>query len=103
MTTAPTEPIDPGALIRSRGYIALLVLAAVVGIIVSLAGWVFLEVETWLQHAVYEDLPAALGFSSARSGGRSRRWSWRGSWSGSRSSGCRGAAGTTRPAASRAA
>jgi H+/Cl- antiporter ClcA len=63
-TAAPSEPVDPGALIRSRGYIALLVLAGVVGIIVSIAGWAFLEVETWLQHAVYEDLPEALGFTS---------------------------------------
>ena len=41
-TTASTEPAfppDPVALIRSRKYRGLLVLAALVGIVVSLAAW----------------------------------------------------------------
>ncbi len=63
--TAADHPIDPGALIRSKGYAALLVLAAIVGIVVSLAGWLFLEVTVAIQHVVYQDLPSALGFSPA--------------------------------------
>jgi H+/Cl- antiporter ClcA len=58
---AAAEPIDPGALIRSRDYVRLLVLAAVVGIVVSIAGWLFLEATVAIQHWVYEDLPAAVG------------------------------------------
>jgi H+/Cl- antiporter ClcA len=63
LTAASTPPIDPGALIRSKGYAALLVLAGVVGIIVSLAGWLFLELTVRMQRWVYQDLPATLGFT----------------------------------------
>ena len=65
MTASPDQPIDPGALIRSRGYAALLVLAAIIGILVSLAGWLFLEATVTIQHWVYQDLPSALGFATA--------------------------------------
>ena len=58
-------PIDPGALIRSKGYAALLVLAAIVGIAVSLAGWAFLELVAAIQHGVFLDLPVTLGMASA--------------------------------------
>jgi hypothetical protein len=36
-------PVDPAALIRSRQYGVLLVLAALVGLLVSVASWCFLE------------------------------------------------------------
>ncbi len=62
--TAADRPIDPGALIRSRGYSALLVLAAIVGIVVSLAAWAFLELTVSIQQWVYTDLPSALGFAT---------------------------------------
>jgi H+/Cl- antiporter ClcA len=63
--TAPAaQPIDPGALIRSRGYLGVLILAAIVGIVVSIAGWAFLELTVRMQHWVYVDLPTALGFSA---------------------------------------
>ena len=64
LTAAEGHPVDPGALIRSRGYIALLVLAAVIGLIVSLAGWAFLELTARMQRWVYQDLPPALGFAT---------------------------------------
>lgn len=64
MTAGADHPIDPGALIRTKGYVALLVLAAIIGIVVSLAGWLFLEVTVGIQHWVYQDLPAALGFAA---------------------------------------
>ncbi len=64
MTAAAPAPIDPGALIRSKGYAALLVLACVIGIVVSLAGWLFLEVTVRMQALVYQDLPSALGFAT---------------------------------------
>jgi hypothetical protein len=63
--TAPADqPIDPGALIRSRGYLGVLTLAAIVGIVVSIAGWGFLELTVRMQHWVYVDLPTGIGFSA---------------------------------------
>jgi H+/Cl- antiporter ClcA len=63
LTATADHPIDPGAMIRSRGYVALLVLAAFIGIVVSLAGWIFLELTVRTQHWVYKDLPATLGLA----------------------------------------
>jgi H+/Cl- antiporter ClcA len=56
--------IDPGALIRSREYRRLLVIAAFIGVLVSLVSWGFLELVHWLQQAVYQDLPSALGLKA---------------------------------------
>jgi H+/Cl- antiporter ClcA len=64
MTAAPPPPIDPGALIRTKGYAALLVLASVTGLVVSVAGWAFLELTARMQTWVYQDLPTALGFAT---------------------------------------
>jgi H+/Cl- antiporter ClcA len=57
--------VDPGARIRSREYRRLLVVSALIGILVSLASWCFLELVHWLQQAVYQDLPRGLGFTTA--------------------------------------
>jgi len=57
--------VDVPALIRSRRYWLLLVLAAVVGVVVSLAAWAFLELTHALQVWLYEDLPHSLGFADA--------------------------------------
>src|SRR6266536_696176 len=66
MTDAPApQPVDPGALIRSRQYRALLVLAAAIGLVVSLASWGFLEAVHYIQVGVYQDLPGDLGYDSA--------------------------------------
>lgn len=58
-------PTDPAALMRSKQYRGLLLLSAVVGVVVSLASWLFLEATHWLQEWVYETLPTALGFTEA--------------------------------------
>jgi H+/Cl- antiporter ClcA len=50
------------ALIRSRQFVALLVLAAVVGLLVSLAAWCFLEGTFQLQHELFVRLPSDLGY-----------------------------------------
>jgi chloride channel protein, CIC family len=63
-TNASTLPDDPNALIRSRPYRALLVIAALVGLVVSTASWCFLELVHLLQVWVYEDLPGEVGFAS---------------------------------------
>ena len=60
---APSAGVDPEALLRSKEFRRLLVLSAVIGVMVSLAAWCFLELIHALQQGVYEDLPDALGFS----------------------------------------
>src|SRR6266540_2507439 len=57
-------PADPGALIRSKSYGVLLALAAVIGVLVSVASWGFLELIHYIQQWVFEDLPSGLGFDT---------------------------------------
>ena len=64
MSAASDLPPDPTALIRSREYRVLLVVASFVGLIVSAASWCFLELVYVLQTGVYEDLPGTLGFDT---------------------------------------
>lgn len=60
-------PSDPGSLIRSRPYRVLLVLAALIGVVVSTASWGFLELVYVVQQWVYEDIPDAFGYDVAPS------------------------------------
>jgi len=57
-----TTPTDPQALLRSRAYVSLLVLAAVIGVPISAAAWGFLALVTKLQGWLFTSLPKALGF-----------------------------------------
>jgi H+/Cl- antiporter ClcA len=59
-----TTPSDPLALLRSRSYVALLVLAAIIGVPVSAAAYFFLALVNKLQVWVFTDLPKAVGFDS---------------------------------------
>jgi H+/Cl- antiporter ClcA len=56
---------DPAALIRTRQYRVLLVLAALVGLVVSTASWCFLEAVHEIEVGVYTDLPKHLGYDTA--------------------------------------
>jgi len=67
MTDTAAMPTDPKALMRTRRYRMLLLLAAFVGIVVSLASWAFLQFVFELQRWVYTDLPSGLGFSTVPS------------------------------------
>lgn len=58
MTTPPGK--DIGTIVRSRGYLSLLALAAVIGLGTSVACWAFLELIARLQPWVYQDLPNGL-------------------------------------------
>jgi len=58
------DPPDAASVVRERSYRSLLVLAAIVGVVVSLAAWCFLEGLHYVQVWVYKDLPGELGFSS---------------------------------------
>lgn len=53
---------DPFGPLRSRGYLMLLLLAAVLGVVLSAGAYGFLQLVDQLQKAVYTDLPEALGF-----------------------------------------
>jgi H+/Cl- antiporter ClcA len=48
--------------IASRAFVALLALAAVVGVVVSLAAWCFLELVHQIQQGVFVHLPSDLGY-----------------------------------------
>jgi H+/Cl- antiporter ClcA len=64
MSTPAAAP-DPLALLRSRAYVKLLLLAAIVGVPVSALAYGFLELVDLLQTALFTDLPEGLGFDSA--------------------------------------
>jgi H+/Cl- antiporter ClcA len=57
-----TTPSDALALLRSRSYVALLVLAAIIGVPVSAAAYFFLALVSKLQGWIFTDLPKGLGF-----------------------------------------
>jgi len=64
MSEVSAPPVDPASMVRSRRYRALLVLAAVIGLLVSLASWGFLELVHVIQVGVYKDLPSDLGYDT---------------------------------------
>jgi H+/Cl- antiporter ClcA len=57
----PAPPPDPAAILRSRGFVILLVFAAIIGVIVSFLSWGFLELVHQIQLAVFTKLPSGLG------------------------------------------
>jgi H+/Cl- antiporter ClcA len=57
-------PPDLAETLRSRGFKALLVFAAIIGVIVSFLSWAFLELVHAIQVGVFTKLPDALGFDS---------------------------------------
>ncbi len=59
---APAKPPDPLAMLRSRSYIALLVIAAIIGAPVSTAAYFFLALVSKLQGWIFTSLPHGLGF-----------------------------------------
>ncbi|MFJ9407185.1 chloride channel protein [Streptomyces sp. NPDC101393] len=58
-----TAPQDPYALLRTRGYLQLLAVAAVIGAPVCAAAFGFLALVGELEPLLYKDLPRALGFA----------------------------------------
>ena len=60
----PTEPTAAQAAetMRSRPFVGLLVVAAVIGVIVSLAAWCYLELVYQIQQELFTHLPHALGY-----------------------------------------
>jgi H+/Cl- antiporter ClcA len=64
MTDLTASPPDPTELLRSRGYLALLVFGAIVGIPVAAIAYGFLKLVDVAQEWVFVDLPDALGFTT---------------------------------------
>src|SRR4051794_15598052 len=61
----PAAPPDPAALLRSKEYVRLLILAGIVGIPISALAFFFLKLVAELQKLLFTDLPTdVLGFSS---------------------------------------
>ena len=54
--------MDPSALLRSRSYLGLLVLAGIVGVPVSAVAYGFLALVDYLQKEIFTHLPHGLGF-----------------------------------------
>src|SRR3954454_20270895 len=63
MTSPPARP-DPLAVMRSRPYLGLLLLAAALGAPVAVVAYYFLKLTDLLQQWLFTDLPSALGFAS---------------------------------------
>jgi len=80
------------ALIRSRPYAILLVVAAAIGAPIAVAAYFFLKLTELTQQWVFTDLPSDLGSPRSRRGGRSSHSPWRDSWSASSSGSCMAAA-----------
>jgi H+/Cl- antiporter ClcA len=64
---APTDagsaaPEDPNSTLLSKGFVVLLVIASVVGVLVSLAAWCFVELIYQIQRELYTHLPSAVGY-----------------------------------------
>ena len=97
-TPAPGAVADPVTLLRSRQYLQLLVIAAVLGVPISAVAYGYLVLSTQLQGWLYQDLPGVLGLDrgarlvaaapagSGRTAGRTRRSVRAGSAAGSRRS-----------------
>ena len=68
MTTAnaPAElsSEQADALLRSKRFLVLLALVAVIGVVVSLAAWCFLEATYQVERELYTHLPHALGYQN---------------------------------------
>ncbi len=55
---------DPVALLRSRGYVVILLLAGLIGVPIALVAFSFLQLVSHLQTWLYEDLPDAMGLGT---------------------------------------
>src|ERR1700722_19391666 len=59
---APAPAADPLKLLKSRSYLSLLVLGAIIGVPVAAIAYFFLEGIARVQTEIFTDLPGSLGF-----------------------------------------
>jgi H+/Cl- antiporter ClcA len=62
MPESEVSPEQVEATLQSRGFIVLMLVAAIAGVVVSLAAWCFLELVNQIQRGVYVHLPSDLGY-----------------------------------------
>lgn len=62
MPDPDVSPEQVEATIESRAFVVLLIVAAIVGVVVSLAAWCFLELVNQIQHGVFVHLPSDFGY-----------------------------------------
>src|ERR1700733_8048302 len=62
VAASSTTPEDPSSTLLSKGFVVLLAIAVIVGIVVSLAAWCFVELVYQMQRELYHHLPSALGY-----------------------------------------
>ena len=68
-------PEDPSSTLLSKRYLVLLVIAAVVGVLVSLAAWCFVELIYQIQRSSIPISRTRLGYDNGPPrGGRCRFW-----------------------------
>ncbi len=60
----PAHPPDPMSVLRSKNYVALLIIAAILGVPISAAAYGFLALVDYLQKELLSYLPHQLGFTS---------------------------------------
>src|SRR3954454_18085717 len=66
MTPPPgPAPVDPAALLRTRSYVQLLLLAAIIGVPVSCVAYGFLWLVSQLQAPLFSALPERLVYATA--------------------------------------
>ena len=59
----PAAPPNPIELLRSRGYLVLLIFAAILGVPIAFVAYWFLAIVSKSQHWLYQNLPVDLGFA----------------------------------------
>jgi len=59
-----TAQAEPAALLRSKGYLAILLVAALLGVPVSAAAYGFLALVSYLQKEIFVRLPHGLGYAA---------------------------------------
>jgi hypothetical protein len=64
MSVNASMPDDPMAVLRSRRYLSLLVMAAILGVPISAAAYYFLWAVNHGRRWLFEVLPTALGFET---------------------------------------
>lgn len=60
--TGPAPAADPLAVIKSRGYVVLLLLGALIGVPIAAVAYFFLDAVSKVQTEIFSDLPNSLGF-----------------------------------------
>ena len=65
MATVEAPPSEPSPPISRRQFLSLMLLAGIVGLVVSLAAWGFLQFAHYLSQWIYDDLPEVFGYDHA--------------------------------------